>query len=179
VHIEHRHRLDERSAENAFILSAASHMAQRAFDRHVEFCEKYVQEVNNGLRTLFEKGPTAEALNIAYSLSQIRREFVLWETKDVAAVLSQFEKALREMGADKYYLKNVPVGDNRSKLVDKIYGTFKNILGLDDLPNEPNQPKEEIAAAYIIAYLQNHLGISELTNLRKHYITEAMASFDE
>jgi hypothetical protein len=83
AHIAHGYRLDEKSAENAFILSATSHMAQKAFEKHVEFCEKYVQEVNNGLMILFKEGPTKEALNVAQSLSQIRRDFVLWETKDV------------------------------------------------------------------------------------------------
>jgi hypothetical protein len=171
AHTEHGYRLDEKSAENAFILSATSHMAQKAFDKHVEFCEKYVQEVNNGLMILFQEGPTREALNIAQSLSQIRRDFVLWETKNVALVLSQFEKALREMGADEHYLQHVRRGDERSKLIDKIYKTFKDVLGLDDLPNKPTG---EIAAAHIIAQLQNHLGISELTDLRKHYLAEAM-----
>jgi hypothetical protein len=46
---------------------------------------------------LFKEGPTNEALNIARSLNQIRREFVLWETKDVAVVLSRFEQALLEL----------------------------------------------------------------------------------
>jgi hypothetical protein len=86
-------------------------------------------------------------------------------------VLSQFEKALREMGADEHYLQHVRRGDERSKLIDKIYKTFKDVLGLDDLPNKPTG---EIAAAHIIAQLQNHLGISELTDLRKHYLAEAM-----
>ena len=145
--IEHAHRLDEKGAENAFTLSAASHMAQKAFDRHVEFCERYVQEVNESLMILFQKkGPTTEALNIAHSLQRIRRDFVLWETKGVALVLSRFEKALREMGADEHYLENVPVGDERSKLVDKIYQTFKDILGLEDLPNKPTA---EIAVTHI------------------------------
>jgi hypothetical protein len=102
---------------------------------------------------------------------QIRRAFVLWETKDVALVLSRFEKALCEMGADEHYLQHVRRGDERSRLVDKVYDRFKNILGLDDLPNEPTP---EIAAAHIIAQLQNHLGISELTDLRRHYLAEAM-----
>jgi hypothetical protein len=57
------------------------------------------------------------------------------------------------MGADEHYLEHVPVGDKRSKLVDKIYKTFKDVLGLDDLPNEATP---EIAAAHIIAQLQNH-----------------------
>jgi hypothetical protein len=38
---------------------------------------------------------------------------------------------------DEHYLEHLRFGNQRSKLVDKIYNTFANILGLDDLPNEP------------------------------------------
>jgi hypothetical protein len=61
-------------------------------------------------------------------------------------------------------------GENHSKVVREIYDTFKKILKLEDLPNEPT---EEIAVVRIIAKLQDHLGILQLTNLRKHYLAEA------
>jgi ParB-like nuclease domain len=168
AHAEHGFRLEEKSAENSFILSATSHMAEMAFDKHVEFCDEYVQEVNKGLMVLFEEG---KALDIAHSLQQIRKEFVLWETKDVAVVLSRFEQALRELGADQAYLESLPVSEKRTNLVKDTYKRLKDILSLDNLPNEPTP---EIAAAYIIDHLQKHLGISDLSDLRKHYLAEAV-----
>ncbi|MGD0698164.1 MAG: hypothetical protein ABSB82_25400 [Terriglobia bacterium] len=68
ANVAHQHRLEEGSAENAFILSATSHMAEKAFDKHVEFCEKYVAKANEGLGILFREGPTKNALTIARDL---------------------------------------------------------------------------------------------------------------
>ena len=168
--LAHQHRLEEKSAENAFILSATSHMAQKAFDKHVEFCEKYVAKANEGLGILFRDGPTKRALDIATELYGIRLEFVLWQTEDVAIFLSGFEQALREIGADEEFLANVPVGKERTKLVARLYDTFKKVTTLQPLPD---QPTPEIAITRIIRGLQDHLGVSQLTDLRKHYLSEA------
>lgn len=98
--LEHQHRLEEKSAENAFVLSATSHMAKTAFDKHVEFCEKYVARVNEALFALFRVGPSS-AQKVAEDLHSIRLEFALWETRDVASPLEKFEHALRMIGIDK------------------------------------------------------------------------------
>jgi hypothetical protein len=170
ANVEHQHRLEEKSAENAFILSATSHMAEKAFDKHVEFCEKYVAKANDGLLTLFRDGPTGKALDIANDLYQTRRDFVLWETKDVALILDGFEKALRGIGVDRSLLQIEPVGKDRTEVVKRLYDTFSKVVGLGTLPGEPTS---EIAVTYIIAHLQDHLGVSQLTNLRKYYVAEA------
>jgi len=168
--LERRHRLEEKGAENAFVLSATSHMAQKAFDKHVEFCEKYVAKLHEGLITLFRQGPTSEAWNIANSLAQIRLEFVLWETKDVALFLERFEQALRQIGIDKSLLPDVTDKEERTQLIREIYKKFKEVTTLQTLPDKPTP---EIAITHIIAGLQEHVGVSKLTDLRKHYLAEA------
>ena len=159
-----------KSAENAFVLSATSHLAEKAFDKHVEFCEKYIGKVNEALGILFREGPTQKALVIAGELYLIRREFVLWETKEVGSFLDRFEQALREMGADEGLLPHLAPGKERSQLVDKIYDTFKEITTLESLPDGATP---EIATTRIIRVFQDHLGVSELTDLRRHYLSEA------
>lgn len=168
--LAHHHRLEEKSAENAFILSATSHMAVKAFDKHVEFCEAYVGKATEGLAILFQKGPTEEALGNARALYGIRLKFVLWETKDVALFLGRFEKALREIGAGEGLLSSLPVGEERGRLIEKLYNTFRKVTTLEALPDEPTP---EIAITLIIACLRDHLGVSQLTDLRKHYLAEA------
>ena len=170
ANIEHQHRLDEKRADYAFELSATSHMAEKAFDKHVEFSEKYIAKANEGLSLLFREGPTVKALEIAGALYGIRREFVLWETKEVSNFLNKFEYALRSIGADEEYLKSVERGPKRTQLVEKLYDTFKKVVGVEALPGEPTG---EIAVTHIIEKLRDNLGISELTNLRKFYIAEA------
>ena len=49
-------------AQNRFSLGASSHMANVAFDKHVQFSEEYAEEVYKALGTLFRKGPTPEVL---------------------------------------------------------------------------------------------------------------------
>ena len=170
ANLEHQHRLEEKSAENAFHLCATSHMAQKAFDKHVEFCEKYVARVNDALLTLFRLGPSQEAWKIADDLHQIRLEFALWETNDVASPLERFEHALCMIGIDKTSLPDVVDDDERAALIHGMYATFKEVMSLEALPDKPTP---EIAISRIIARLQEHVGISKLTELRKHILTEA------
>lgn len=169
--IEHAHRIEEQSAGNAFALSATSHMAEVAFDKHVEFSEKYVAKANEGLWILFREGPTPKALQIASELYDVRRTYILWETENVADFLNKFEKALREIGASEHYLQHLAVGPKRSELIRSIYATFKRVVDLSSLPTSPTP---EVAVTHIIRRLQDHLGISELTSLRRYYLEEAV-----
>ena len=150
ANIEHQHKLEENRAGNSFILSATSHMAQTAFDKHVSFCEEYLAKVNDGLGVLFRSGPTEEALKIAAVLYSIRRKYLVWETPDISDVLSKFEHALRKIGADECYLRHLPTGETRSKVVESMYETFKQVTDLKELPDAPTP---EIATSYIIEQL--------------------------
>jgi hypothetical protein len=164
-------------AENAFALAASSHMAQMAFDKHVEFCETYVARVYEGFGSLFQQGPTKCACKIATDLHGIRLRFVLWETEDVALRLGEFEKALWDIGNDKDFLQYVADENERAKLDHRIYEKFNELMGLQlkTLPDKPtSKPISAIAITNIIAYLQSHLGSSKLANLRKNYLDEAL-----
>src|SRR5262245_39241539 len=71
-HNEYLRRLDLQERRQDFDLAVASHMANCVFDKHVTFCEEYVQKINDGIRTLVSKGPDRVALNIAGELAAIR-----------------------------------------------------------------------------------------------------------
>jgi hypothetical protein len=171
LNIEHQHRLEEKRAENDFILSATSHMAERAFDKHVEFCEEYLKEVDEGLKILFQEGPTTKALRIAESLYKTRRRFIVWETPDVAQLLDKFEMAFSRIGASNDFVSSLGASEERAKIVAEMYALFKDVTTFRELPNNPTP---DIAIASIIAGLRDHLGITKLTTLRKHYLDEAM-----
>ena len=55
------HEIEMEEAKNRFTVGAASHMANVAFDKHVQFCEAYSGEMFSALTTLFARGPHAEA----------------------------------------------------------------------------------------------------------------------
>lgn len=170
ANIEHQHRLEEANSTNAFILSATSHMAVVAFDKHVEFAEAYTSKANEGLDILFREGSTEQILRIVSALSEIRRKYVLWETKDVAILLYKFEGALTEIGRDERRLGSIPVSKKREELLKKISATFEKVTGLENLPD---QPTPEISVGHIVGQLREHLGVNQLTELRKHYLDEA------
>jgi hypothetical protein len=59
-HNSHIKDIELQKQQQFFNIGAASHMANVVFDKHVEFCEKYMEEVDVIVRVLFEKGPTDE-----------------------------------------------------------------------------------------------------------------------
>lgn len=168
---ERQNRAKETASQNAFVLSAASHMSQVAFDKHVQFCEKYVAAVNSGLRAMMEEGPGPQASKLGGTLVNIRLEYVLWQTSDVVSFLHRFEKVLIEIGATDHMLRSYPAGDHRTKMVEEVFKKFSAVFGLGKIPEGAT---EDVVAENIINKLRDHLGISDLTRLRKHYLDEAV-----
>lgn len=159
--------------QHFFNLSVTSHMAIVAFDKHVQFCEKYIAEINEGLRHLFREGPTEDALSLAVKLSNIRFEFRAWLTEDIVTKVLPYEKALAEIATLERLSENTRSEDTRIKAVDKMFDIFSNVTGIK---NEHSSKDEEIAAEKIINHLQQVLGIKELTLLRQKVIKEAIDS---
>lgn len=162
--------------QHFFNLGVTSHMASVAFDKHVEFCEKYIAQMNKGLRRLFVEGPTEEALSFAGELSNIRSEFRAWLTEDIVQRILPFEKALRDIGAKARIEQHLPVGEKLTKVVDEMFEIFSNVTGIGD--KESNMDNQ-IAHEKIITHLQQVLGIQELTTLRHKVIAEAIKSISE
>lgn len=84
-----------------FILGTASHMAQVAYDKHVIFCEEYIERVERGRQELFREGVSRNALNIGRELVNIRQKHAAWLTKEIEDSLKPFEQALIMIGAKK------------------------------------------------------------------------------
>src|SRR5260370_26917350 len=82
-------------AKNRFTVGATSHMANVAFDKHVQFCEEYTAEVNRTLTFLFRRGPHGDVLQHANALADIRTNWTVWLTPEIETQLIRFEGALR------------------------------------------------------------------------------------
>ena len=165
ANLEHRYRLDELDAGNAFVLGATSHMAEVAFNKHVEFCEKYVLKVREAVGVLMREGPSSNALSFSIQLSKIREDFTLWETPDVTVFLLKFEKSLTSIGANEIYLKELRAGPERTKVVTLIYDEFKKVMALEKLPDGSDP---DVAVTYI---LQPHENRKPSRNLRSSLVT--------
>lgn len=166
-------QLETQQKQFQFTLGAASHMANSAFDKHVEFCEKYMAEIHKAVRTLFREGETPEALEHARNLYFLREEYAVWLTDEINSNLDKFEAALRKLGAEAHFIHTTRGDENyaeqRSVRIENSFELFNEILGLD----RDREINEDYAAEAIKKKVKGILGIEELTGLRKHLVSEA------
>lgn len=155
-----------------FTLGAASHMANTAFDRHVEFCEKYMREIHEAVRTLFREGDTPDALGHAGNLHQIREKYAVWLTDEINQNLSKFESVLRKLGAQAQFIESTTdhacYEEQRSIRVEQNHNLFLEVLGLEE-----ETINEEYAVEVIKKKVRAILGVEELTSLRGHLVARA------
>ncbi|HLE64051.1 MAG TPA: hypothetical protein VI750_12960 [Pyrinomonadaceae bacterium] len=106
----HERALDLQERQQLFHLGVASHMANVAFDKHVQFAEQYISKMQDGLTQLFHTGPPGESLKFYSELVDIRLSFRAWITEDLETKVMPFEDALRQMGAKNIGLKGCRPG---------------------------------------------------------------------
>lgn len=146
-----------------FILGTASHMAEVAYNKHVVFCEEYIERVERGRQELFRDGPSRDSINIGRELVNIRQKHSPWLTKDIEDNLKPFEMALIKIGAQERLLESLPVGEQRSKVVQEVYKSFGLVLGHEASLNED---EANLRIDKIIEKIRDILGINILTKLR-------------
>jgi hypothetical protein len=162
---------------NRFTIGAASHMADVAFDKHVEFCEKYTTAVNGALNTLFSRGPHQDVLQDADRLVGIRLEWTLWITPGVEAKLQGFERALRKIGANAWLIGQLdPAHQDRTEPIREAYDTFADVLGWPEWQGRPLTG--DVAAERIIQGLREVLSVGDLRRLRDELIKRAVSGLE-
>jgi hypothetical protein len=166
------HALQIEDAKNHFIVGTTSHMANVAFDKHVRFCEEYVEQVFRAMENLFRQGPHEDALNYAYVLASVRKRRAVWLTPEIEAKLEKFEAAFRKIGASAGLVKAMP-GDPKG--IKVMFEEFAKVFGPEYGFKEWNGEAvaEDYTMVSIIASLRNVLGIAELTQLRSEFIKRA------
>lgn len=146
-----------------FILGTASHMAEVAYNKHVVFCEEYIKRVEKGRQELFRDGPSRKSIDIGRELVNIRQKHSPWLTKEIEDNLKPFEQALIKIGAQERLLESLPVGEQRSKVVEEVYKAFGLVLGHDPSLNEE---EANLCIDKVIEKIRDILGINILTKLR-------------
>jgi hypothetical protein len=166
--------------QQAFSLGAASHMASKAFDKHSEFCEKYMAEVHLTVDTLFREGPTQKALQHASNLVQLKSQYSAWLTKAILDGLVPFEAALRKIGASSYLVEALRgTGDpERPKAIKEMYEVLKEVMALGE-SKAPSADKAEVTIEAVEQRLRAILGIEQLTAIRQRLIEQALAAGTE
>lgn len=146
-----------------FILGTASHMAEVAYDKHVLFCEEYIDRVEKGRQELFAEGVSRNALNIGRELVNIRQKHAPWLTKEIEDSLKPFEQALIMIGARNGLIDRLDIGEQRNKVIQEVYRAFDLVLG-----HETSLTEEEanLRIDKVIEIIRDILGINILTKLR-------------
>jgi hypothetical protein len=171
----HAKQVEIQQQQQIFSLGAMSHMANVAFDKHVLFCEKYMNEVHEVVSTLFREGPTEAALSHAAQLAGIRREFAAWVTESINKQLEPFERALRRLGADQGFVKSTQgqpdSAEQRPARIQAVWKSFNDILTIGGEP-----PDENVAIEAVKSRIREILAINELVGLRQAFIRNARAT---
>lgn len=171
----HERALELQERQLLFNLGTASHMANVAFDKHVQFSEQYISKMQQGLSRLFETGPPGESLKFCGELIEIRLSFRTWITEDLETKIMPFEDALRQMGAKKIALEGIPTGPERTRLVNEIYRVFSDVTGIKG----EGPIDEKLAPRRIMSHLQDLLEVQQLSRLRRAVVQAAIVALEK
>ncbi|MEO2279176.1 hypothetical protein [Pseudoalteromonas pernae] len=172
----HQRNLEILQEQQLFNLGATSHMANSVFDKHVEFCEKYLAEVHQTVVTLTREGPTREALEHAGKLYTLRIEYTAWITPEIDQKLMPFEQAVRNIGA-KSGLVDALSGaegrdDTRTKALEEMYDVFSNLMGI----GEVKVKDEDATVVEVKNRVREILQVNQLVLIREYLINRASSA---
>lgn len=170
----HERALDLQKKQQLFNLGVTSHMAQVAFDKHVQFSEQYITRMQQGLTELFQTGPPGESLKFRNDLIDIRLSFRTWITEDIEAKVMPFEDALLQIGTKEIILDGLEPGQQRTRMVDEMYEVFSVMIGI----KPEGYIDEKLAPREIMGHLQELLGIQQLSRLRKAVVQAAIDTLE-
>lgn len=166
--------------QNSFAMGATSHMANVAFNKHVEFSEEYIKEAYAALQTIFREGPTQEAASHAFSLGRVREKYAVWLTAKIESDLQPFEMALRQMGASAGYVQ-ATTGDRsatqRQEHINRMYKILAKLTSLKEWEGEVLT--DELAISTQIQQLRSILGTDELSKLRQSLLTREVKELND
>jgi hypothetical protein len=169
----------KQSREHAFVVAATSHMSTVVFDKHVEFAEEYIKEIQNLLKILSREGPSSNwkyGLDYVAPLYEVRKKYRLWISRSIAGKLNVFEGKILNMGASIGLWEATKYKEGANELLDRAYSLFYEIMELEKVQNKDQEEinlKRQEGYISVIEYLQEILGIEKLTRLRDSIISDS------
>ncbi len=160
----HERAEELQNKQQDFVFGSASHMADVVYDKHAIFCEEYIERIQKGFQELMREGPSRNAMVIGRELVNIRQRHSAWLTKEIEKKLKPFEQALIKIGAKEGLIKDLPVGESRSKVIEEVYKFFGLIMG--DEQSKDNE-EAEISLEQNIENIREVLGVNTFTELRQ------------
>jgi hypothetical protein len=163
-------------------------MAIKAFDKHAEFAEEYMEGVKETISILWSEGTTENAYTQSRKLTNIRVKYAVWIAKETNQRFRPFEKALKTIGLNEKQATKRPAGNEfREKLLDESSRLWHEVLEVEpefESESDSQVPLEighsdvplEIGHSDVLDRIQELLGINELTSLRLSTMKEANQS---
>ena len=152
-------------------------MANKAFDKHAEFCEKYMNEVHLTFGTLFKEGPTQKVLEHVLKLVNLKNQYSAWLTKETLDSLAPFETALQNIGASSYLVEALRNTSNpeRLKAISEMNKVFNEVMSIGEA-NPPTEDSTDVTIEAVEQKLRAVLGIEQLTSIRQRLIEQAFTT---
>ena len=135
--------------QNIFSMGATSHMAVIAFDKHIGFCEEYLEVTTKALQRISMAPSTPQEPLDLSGFFLVRQKWSLWLTDGIEGRLDTFESTIKAIAAG-------------TPLVDDAGNAMSN----------------ERSVKTLIAGLRQLLATEELTALRSELITRSMRQRD-
>lgn len=123
---------DVLKAQNAFSVGTVSHMATVAFNKHVEFCEAYIEEMYRALDALNSDGGIGAPLE-ARSFSQIRQRWALWLTPGMEIKLDRFESAITQIVGGPARDETASGAASNERTIERHITFLRAVLGTEKL----------------------------------------------
>ncbi|MDI5986271.1 hypothetical protein QLQ85_15870 [Halomonas sp. M4R5S39] len=169
----HQRKLELQNEQNLFNLGATSHMANTIFDKHVEFCEKYLSEVHQVVVTLTREGPTQEALDHASNLYSLRIAHTAWITPEIDEKLMPFERGVRTIGANAGLVRALTGEEDRegtrSEAIREMYDIFKSLMDIGEVDVKDG----DATVVAVKNRVREILQVNELVAIREYLISKA------
>lgn len=165
--------------EQFFNLGITSHMANVAFDKHSEFCEKYMAELHETIGTLFSVGPTERATAHSANFHKLRCDYSAWLPNDISARLEPFEDAIFKIGNLAGLAKSLQGEvDQREERIAARKEAQRILSQVIEIRESENNIKLDHAISAVKNKIRNILGVNELTKMRTLLIDKAIASLE-
>lgn len=174
----HERQLELQRQQQFFNLGVASHMSNVVFDKYVEFCEKYLKEVDGVLAMLIQENSPAKAKDYSRALAGIRLNYYPWLSSDINTRLLNFERALGRW-AFKSEVAQKATGKTSQKALDEADLIWDELLGdmvrqKEMMPGVETTATNEKSIANIKEKIRELLGTEQLTDIRKWVVSEAV-----
>ncbi len=127
--IEHFYGTIRQISLNNFATGTGAHMAAVAYDKHVQFCEEYIEAIENTFDELTQNGTSKETGLLVLPLVRIRRKYSAWLTEKLEDELIEYERVLIEVGNSHYKKENSTEHADIEKYAKIIDENLASLLG--------------------------------------------------